>query len=127
MSKYPNDDLFESSKMSFGEHLEELRVCLIRSLMGLAIGFLVGMYVGSWVVDFIQQPLRKAMEKHFVARAIKDLTEQYKVAPSKEITDFIEETHNIPEIAYVEIAEIKRLAHESAEFNLPAKPMVEET
>ena len=49
MAQAPNEDLFESTKMPFGEHLEELRVCLVRSLMGLGIGFLLGLLVaGPW-------------------------------------------------------------------------------
>ena len=42
MAKRPNDDLFESSTMSFGEHLEELRTTLVRAIIGLMIGFGVG-------------------------------------------------------------------------------------
>ena len=34
MAKRPQDDLFESSTMSFGEHLEELRTTLVRALIG---------------------------------------------------------------------------------------------
>ena len=29
-AKKPHDDLFEGTTMTFGEHLEELRVCLFR-------------------------------------------------------------------------------------------------
>ena len=34
-----NEDLFESTKMSFGEHLEELRICLVRHCWDWAWGF----------------------------------------------------------------------------------------
>ena len=37
------DDLFQSSTMTFGEHLEELRGCLIRAAAGLAVGVLLGL------------------------------------------------------------------------------------
>ena len=35
MAKKPTDDLFEKSTMTFGEHLEELRVCLFRGVIGI--------------------------------------------------------------------------------------------
>ena len=34
-----NEDLFESTKMTFGEHLEELRRSLIKATLALVIGF----------------------------------------------------------------------------------------
>ena len=37
MSNHPNDDLFEDTKMSFGSHLEELRVSLFRGVVGLLV------------------------------------------------------------------------------------------
>ncbi len=59
------DDLFRESTMTFGQHLEELRVCLFKSIFGLAIGFAVGLMVGGYVVDFIQQPLSKALTRYY--------------------------------------------------------------
>ena len=35
MLKKPDDDLFKDSTMTFGEHLEELRVCLWKATLGL--------------------------------------------------------------------------------------------
>lgn len=55
----------ERSKMSFGEHLEELRTALVKSLIALFLGFLVGLSCGSWIVEYIQTPLRRALEVHF--------------------------------------------------------------
>jgi sec-independent protein translocase protein TatC len=48
-----NDDLFESSTMSFGEHLEELRGALFRSIIGLTIGFLIATFVANRVVQWM--------------------------------------------------------------------------
>jgi len=60
-----DENLFESSTMSFGEHLEELRSCLFKSLIALVIGFGVGLFVGTYVVDFIQRPLEAALESYY--------------------------------------------------------------
>jgi sec-independent protein translocase protein TatC len=66
-------DLFEESTMTFGEHLEELRGCLFRSLTGLAVGFIVGLYFGGNVVAFIQTPLTDALEVYYQSKSTKDV------------------------------------------------------
>ncbi len=58
MSERREDDLFRESTMTFGQHLEELRGCLFKSVMGLAVGFVIGLSIGGYVVQFIQQPLQ---------------------------------------------------------------------
>ena len=56
-----DDSLFEHTKMTFGEHLDELRVVLFRALIGLVIGFVVGLsvakYVVRWINNFTSTPL----------------------------------------------------------------------
>jgi len=51
--------------MTFGEHLEELRKCLFKSVVGLAIAFVVGLYFGDYVVQFIQRPLSRALSAYY--------------------------------------------------------------
>ncbi len=62
------DDLFKESTMTFGEHLEELRACLFKSVIGLAVGFIIGLFIGRYVVQFIQQPLSKALNAYYQNR-----------------------------------------------------------
>jgi len=50
--------------MTFGEHLEELRMCLFRALLGLVIGFVVALPIGGKVVQWIQYPLIKALRSY---------------------------------------------------------------
>ncbi len=38
-----DEDLFESTKMTFGEHLEELRKCFFKAGIGLALGMVIGL------------------------------------------------------------------------------------
>ena len=59
MSKQPNEDLFEGTTMTFGEHLDELRVVLFRSIIGLLVCVILGFFVAREVVKKIQGPLRK--------------------------------------------------------------------
>ena len=51
--------------MTFGEHLEDLRGCLFRSLIGLVAGFVIGLMVGKHVVTFIQRPLSHALTSYY--------------------------------------------------------------
>jgi sec-independent protein translocase protein TatC len=59
----------DQSKMSFGEHLEELRAALFKSLFALAVGFAIGLLFGWSIVDYIQGPLRDALENYYLQQA----------------------------------------------------------
>jgi sec-independent protein translocase protein TatC len=72
MARKPNDDLFEGSTMTFGEHLEELRVCLFRGVVGLGIGCVVGFFIANAVVNFFQSPLERAMIRYYLKKVIGD-------------------------------------------------------
>jgi len=69
MAHQYSKDLFEETKMSFGEHLEELRAALLKGLAALVLGFLVGLLFGNWVVAWLQEPLRNSLERYYQARA----------------------------------------------------------
>lgn len=49
-------------RMSFLEHLEELRMRLIHSLAGMGVAFVACLYFTPWIWDAIQQPFNRAME-----------------------------------------------------------------
>ena len=70
MPRLQDEDLFQSSTMTFGEHLEELRVCLIRASAGLAVAVLAGFFVAQPVVHLIEQPLRRALGNYYTQRSI---------------------------------------------------------
>ncbi|MFM7245317.1 MAG: twin-arginine translocase subunit TatC [Planctomycetaceae bacterium] len=70
MPRPADDDLFQSSTMTFGEHLEELRTCLIRAAAGLAVTVLLGFFVARPVVHLIEEPLRRALGDYYSKRAI---------------------------------------------------------
>ena len=58
-----DEDLFESTKMTFGEHLDELRRSLIKSVLALVIGFLVALLFAGSVVDYVQTPLKESLSR----------------------------------------------------------------
>ena len=85
MAKRPQDDLFESTTMSFGEHLEELRGCLVRALLGLLIGFLIGLSIANRVVHLIQTPLTMALDSYYLDKEKTDLQAGDSLAKSENL------------------------------------------
>jgi sec-independent protein translocase protein TatC len=74
----PTDkDLFAEEQsmvaMSFGEHIEELRLRLILALMGLAVGIVLtllpGLNLGQRIITKMEQPATAALEKFYAERA----------------------------------------------------------
>ncbi|MBI2826930.1 MAG: twin-arginine translocase subunit TatC [Planctomycetia bacterium] len=68
-TKY-DDDLFKDTTMTFGEHLEELRVSLFKAVLGLVIGCSIGFFVASYVVGVIVDPLEGALETFYSRTAL---------------------------------------------------------
>ncbi|MEX2188013.1 MAG: twin-arginine translocase subunit TatC [Pirellulales bacterium] len=60
-----DEDLFEHTKMTFGEHLEELRKCFFKGGIGLAIGMIIGLSFANEIVRFIQTPLQGALATYY--------------------------------------------------------------
>ena len=77
MTRRTDEDLFQESTMTFGEHLEELRGALFRAIAGLAIGFLIGCLIASRVVGWIQGPVKDALKEYETKRAVKLLEEEH--------------------------------------------------
>ena len=50
------EDPLEQTRMSLGEHLEELRGCLLRALAGLAVGVVLSLVFASWLIAQIKRP-----------------------------------------------------------------------
>ena len=68
-----DEDLFQESTMTFGEHLEELRSRLFKALFGLIAGFLFGLFFAPWVVEFIQGPIENALTNYYMDAAEKQV------------------------------------------------------
>ena len=52
------------SRMSFSDHIEELRGRLIKALIGVALAAAVCLYFGNSILDFIRQPLAEALREY---------------------------------------------------------------
>ncbi|MFQ5496015.1 MAG: twin-arginine translocase subunit TatC, partial [Phycisphaerae bacterium] len=53
-------DPIHTARMSFGDHLEELRSCLIRALMGVVLGMAVALLLGKEILEIVCRPLLAA-------------------------------------------------------------------
>ena len=96
-----NDNLFEDSKMSFGEHLEELRKVLIRSLVGVAVGCFFGFLLAETVVDYLQGPLENALTNFYIKDAKKELRDEQGYLPP-ELLSRLDESRQIPDTVWVD-------------------------
>ena len=63
MKSLPSEDPFEHTRMSFGEHLEELRSALWKAIVSLFLGFLVGLLLGDDLIRLVQTPLQEGLEQ----------------------------------------------------------------
>lgn len=61
----PPKDLFDDTTMTFGEHLEVLRVHLLRALLGLLIGVAISLYFSQRIIVWIQAPVIASMKTVF--------------------------------------------------------------
>jgi len=66
----PDDEArLEQSKMSFGEHLEELRRALFKSIAALFIGFLAGLWFSNDIASYIQTPVLRSLKQFYLNQA----------------------------------------------------------
>ena len=121
----------EETKMSFGEHLEELRRALFKSILALVLGSLVGLTVGWSVVDYIQTPLRGALENFFGRQAVRmqvqrleelrdagqPVPEDIEAAAQQMIDEGL-----VPKDIYVEREELARALGENQETSVDESP-----
>lgn len=57
-------DLFDESTMSFGDHLEALRVHLWKALIGLAICVVGALFIGHKIVAVVRAPIDSALREY---------------------------------------------------------------
>jgi len=67
MSSYLNqpdpDDMFADTRMSFGEHIEDLRTHLIRAIVGFVLALFVGFFIAPTVLNFIKAPVESQLNE----------------------------------------------------------------
>jgi sec-independent protein translocase protein TatC len=119
--KIPHDDLFEGPSMTFGEHLEELRVCLFRAVIGVVIGVLIGLVIANYVVRFFQAPLENAMREYYLSTSAKELTLEYPNGLPQEIADMILVRQLLPERVPVDVGQFAQTINRQFPGSLETK------
>ena len=108
MSASRQPDPFEASKMTFGEHLDELRGALLRSTAGILIGFLIALLIAPTVVRWIEYPLKKALRRHYLAVAKDKLETSSDDALAAEQWSTIDKLKLVPKRMYVDKEQLRQ-------------------
>lgn len=114
--KYRDEDLFKDSTMTFGEHLEELRAALFKSLLFIVLAFVLVLILG-WAdkaVVFIQIPLTDALERYYANYALRRTDARLTalrdarvpVATFDEIHDLVAEDRLVPQLTYIDLRQM---------------------
>lgn len=82
-----SDDLFDSSSMTFGEHLEQLRKALAKSSAWVGVGLIFGLFLADDIVQYIQTPLKAALEEFSLKQDLQRLQTVSGVPVSKEMAE----------------------------------------
>lgn len=115
-----NDDLFEGSSMSFGDHLEELRGVLFKSIIWLIGGLAIGLFFAHHVMDAITAPVERALVKYHQDKAYKTMIEagegRYTPEEEEQLAALAKETMWEPVEIFVEPQELERVLKISARW-----------
>src|SRR4249920_3605669 len=72
------DDMFSDTRMTFGEHIEDLRTHLLRAIYGFFLGFIIAIPLGRPVLNFISAPVEDQLTK---------FNDRYDAVKRKELSD----------------------------------------
>lgn len=85
------EDLFADTRMSFGDHLEELRMHLWRAIIGFGVALVISLFFGKPVLEFIAAPVERELGRFYdkrVNKVMKDLQKDPNQAANQP-TDFV--------------------------------------
>ncbi len=95
------DDLFERNTMSFGEHLEQLRLALIKSCLWLAVGSAIGLYYSEQVVQWISTPFREQLRQYHIDRVAGAYVRLFGSQPPAAFLELLHKQQVIPRAGFV--------------------------
>src|SRR5215472_21479 len=74
------DDIFADTRMSFGDHIEDLRTHLWRAIKGFFLACVLGFFLGKPVLAFIARPVEQQLQG-FYDRRVEDIQKNLKDDP----------------------------------------------
>jgi sec-independent protein translocase protein TatC len=69
------EDFFADTRMSFGDHIEDLRTHLWRAIKGFGVALVFSFFIGHYVLGYITLPVKQQLEQ-FHANRVKDIENQ---------------------------------------------------
>ena len=79
-------DLFDDQTMTFGEHLDSLRIHLIKAILGLIICVVGALFYGAEIVAIVRSPIDAALRRHGLDDYVQ---EDVKTGSFSEIMDYL--------------------------------------
>src|SRR5262249_39479388 len=70
------DDYFAETRMSFGDHIEDLRAHLWRAIYYFTIALFFSFFIGRYVMDWITAPVKAQLDRFYEKRVQKVLGEK---------------------------------------------------
>ena len=68
------EDMFSDTRMSFGDHIEDLRAHLIRAILGFVVGMVVSIWpLGPYVLRIIVSPVEDQLDSFEVRKVESDI------------------------------------------------------
>ncbi|MFK7736458.1 MAG: twin-arginine translocase subunit TatC [Pirellulaceae bacterium] len=119
-AKLPADDLFEKSSMSFGDHLEELRKSVGKSLLWLAGGAIIGLLFANQIVRFVETPLRAAIKEFHIEQAKKRFEAANGEKPSDAFIAWLNNQGMLPERVQVDPMALALITNDVSSSSLKA-------
>jgi len=103
-----DEDLLEESRMSFGQHLEELRWVLVKCLIAMAVGCCVGFFYAEEVVEILKVPLQKALDKYELVEAKEKIVDD-KGYVDPDLMPWMDDAGYVPQKGFVDRAELAEI------------------
>jgi sec-independent protein translocase protein TatC len=69
------DDFFAETRMTFGDHLEDLRIHLWRAVAGFGVALFLSFFIGQAAVNFITAPVKEQLREFYNRRVEKTMKE----------------------------------------------------
>ncbi len=114
------DDLFEKSAMTFGEHLEELRITVARASIWLGLGLLCGLPLATYVVDSMQMPLKESLKKFYRDRSMAEMKQSYGKSIPADLETWMIENQVASETCFLDQRRLAKVAELDVEDYLNA-------
>src|SRR5271155_3562486 len=69
------DDFFAHTRMSLGDHIEELRTALFKAMKGFVVALIIGFCLAQPATQFIARPIEVALTHFYNARLERKMRE----------------------------------------------------